>query len=76
MLFIVVMYLAVQALSMYATETNETKRNLVQFSNTSILLNCLTLSFLILQSLCYSQTKWSVLLKIALMNWFFETWTR
>ena len=24
----------------------------------------------------YSQTKWSVPLKIALMNWFFETWTR
>ena len=25
---------------------------------------------------CYSQTKWSVHLKIALMNWLFETWTR
>ena len=24
----------------------------------------------------YSQTKWSVPLKIALMNWLFETWTR
>ena len=23
----------------------------------------------------YSQTKWSVPLKIALMNWLFETWT-
>ena len=25
--------------------------------------------------LAYSQTKWSVPLKIALMNWLFETWT-
>ena len=24
----------------------------------------------------YSQTKWSLPLKIALMNWLFETWTR
>ena len=24
----------------------------------------------------YSQTKWSVPLKIALMNWLFQTWTR
>ena len=24
----------------------------------------------------YSQTKWSVPLKIVLMNWLFETWTR
>ena len=24
----------------------------------------------------YCQTKWSVPLKIALMNWLFETWTR
>ena len=24
----------------------------------------------------YSQTKWSVPLKIALMNWLFKTWTR
>ena len=31
-----------------------------------------------LGSICnvYSQTKWSVPLKIALMNWLFETWTR
>ena len=24
----------------------------------------------------YSQTKWNVPLKFALMNWLFETWTR
>ena len=29
-----------------------------------------------MQVLDYSQTKWRVPLKIALMNWLFETWTR
>ena len=32
-------------------------------------LCCLQLRF-------YSQTKWTVPLKTALMNWLFETWTR